>query len=214
MKICNKCNEEKSLTEFYKYWSKNGNKYYIDTECKDCRRFEKRLYIQRKDIKKRRLIYQREYRDSVKGKLCDKKYSLSDRYKISQKKYRMSEKCKNNKKQYEIKRRKNDINFRILCRLRTRLRIALKNKSKHNSTLELLGCSIKRLKQHLGNLFTENMTWGKVINGKIHIDHIKPCALFDLSKESEQKECFHYSNLQPLWAIENLRKNKYYEVQE
>jgi hypothetical protein len=52
------------------------------------------------------------------------------------------------------------------------------------------------------------MTWDNY--GSWHIDHIKPCSLFDLSKVSEQLECFHYLNLQPLWAKDNLQKsNKY-----
>jgi hypothetical protein len=50
------------------------------------------------------------------------------------------------------------------------------------------------------------MSWKKVMEGKIHCDHIRPCASFDLSKASEQRKCFHYANLQPLWAKENLEK--------
>ena len=53
---------------------------------------------------------------------------------------------------------------------------------------------------------TVDMKWEDVMNGKIHIDHIKPCSSFDLSKPEEQKKCFHFTNLQPLWARDNLVK--------
>ena len=50
------------------------------------------------------------------------------------------------------------------------------------------------------------MTWELFMLGKIHVDHKKPCASFDLSQEKAQRECFHYTNLQPLWAKDNLKK--------
>jgi hypothetical protein len=53
--------------------------------------------------------------------------------------------------------------------------------------------------------FTKGMNWKNY--GKWHIDHIKPCASFDLSLEHEQKLCFHFTNLQPLWAKDNIRKS-------
>lgn len=58
---------------------------------------------------------------------------------------------------------------------------------------------------HLENLFVEGMSWGK--HGEWHIDHIKPCISFDLTIPQQQKECFHYTNLQPLWAKDNLVKS-------
>lgn len=53
-------------------------------------------------------------------------------------------------------------------------------------------------------------TWERYMNGEIVIDHIKPCVLFDLTDASQQKECFHYKNLQPLWKIDNLKKGVFY----
>lgn len=82
--------------------------------------------------------------------------------------------------------------------------------------MKLVGCSLEQLKKHLQSKFTKGMTWenyGTGWHGKgmkeWHIDHIRPCASFDLSKASEQKKCFNYSNLQPLWAKDNLSKNRY-----
>ena len=79
---------------------------------------------------------------------------------------------------------------------------------KSKKALILLGCSIYNLKIHLKKKFKEGMSFENY--GKWHIDHIKPITSFNLSKVSEQKKCFSYKNLQPLWAIENIRKsNKY-----
>jgi len=105
---------------------------------------------------------------------------------------------------YQKNKRKTDINFRISGNLRSRIRIALKGICKSKSTMKLVGCSIKQLKEHLQKQFKKGMNWQNY--GKWHIDHIKPCASFDLSKSSEQQKCFHYTNLQPLWAEDNLSK--------
>jgi hypothetical protein len=99
-----------------------------------------------------------------------------------------------------------NINTRLSCNLGKRIWDALKGNCKSKHTEELIGCSIDYLKIHLEKQFSYGMTW--LNYGKWHVDHIRPCASFDLSKKSEQLKCFHYSNLQPLWAVENLRKNK------
>ena len=68
-----------------------------------------------------------------------------------------------------------------------------------------MGCTIKELKQHLESKFVDGMTWDN--RSEWHIDHKIPCSSFDLSKKEEQQKCFHYNNLQPLWAIDNLKKS-------
>ena len=70
--------------------------------------------------------------------------------------------------------------------------------------MDLVGCSIPELRKRLTQQFLPGMTWDNY--GKWHIDHIRPCASFDLTDPEQQKQCFHYSNLQPLWAADNLRK--------
>ena len=76
-------------------------------------------------------------------------------------------------------------------------------------TMEYVGCSIEALRTHLENQFTEGMTWDNP--GEWHIDHIKPCASFNLDIEEERHACFHYTNLQPLWGPDNLRKSDIYD---
>jgi len=107
------------------------------------------------------------------------------------------------------KRRKIDIQFRIAHILRVRICHVLNGKyKKSKKTKELIGISIEGLIKHLESTFKPGMSWEK--RHLIHIDHIRPCASFDLSKPEEQAKCFHYSNLQVLWAHENLSKGSKY----
>lgn len=111
-------------------------------------------------------------------------------------------------RKYIGNKRKTNIEFKVLCNLRKRIWDALKGNSKSARTTKLIGCSINTFLSYYEKKFTEGMTWKKVMSGEIHCDHIKPCASFDLSKPEEQLKCFHYTNLQPLWAKENLSKGK------
>jgi len=88
--------------------------------------------------------------------------------------------------------------------------MALKAQSSHkiSKTTELLGCSIEHLRLWLTFYFQPGMSWSNY--GEWHIDHIKPCAKFDLTDPEQQRQCFHYINLQPLWAGENFRKGDTY----
>lgn len=117
------------------------------------------------------------------------------------------EKSKEQKRRYKKNRMKRDITFKILHRLRTRILLVLHGKKKAESSMNLLGCTAEHLKKHLEEQFKDDMSWENYGIRGWHIDHIKPCASFDLSIIEEQKECFHYTNLQPLWWYENLAKS-------
>jgi hypothetical protein len=93
--------------------------------------------------------------------------------------------------------------------MRTRIWFALKRKYKSKSTIKLLGCSIEECWQHLESKFQPGMT--KENHGLWHVDHIRPCASFDLTDPEQQKICFHYTNLEPMWAIDNLKKGAKYD---
>lgn len=107
------------------------------------------------------------------------------------------------------KRLREDINYRLKVRLRIKVHQALRGRLKSARTFELVGCSLPHLKKYLGQKFTEGMSWANY--GEWHIDHIRPCASFDLSRPSQQRACFHYSNLQPLWGSDNLAKNSHWQ---
>ena len=104
-------------------------------------------------------------------------------------------------KAYEKKRKAHDPVFKLTKTLRSRLGCALRNQSasKSTRTFELTGCSILELKQHLESKFQDGMTWEN--HGEWHVDHIRPCASFNLTDEAEQRACFHFSNLQPYGLV-------------
>lgn len=96
---------------------------------------------------------------------------------------------------------------RLANNLRTRCIHALKGAYKVATTMKLLGCSVDFLREHLEKQFLPGMSWENYGRAGWHMDHIKPCDSFsDLSDPAQQRECFHFSNLQPLWAIDNIKK--------
>jgi hypothetical protein len=150
--------------------------------------------------------YNQSYYKSHKKEILLRHKSNPEALKKAQQKYKKYRKIERRiyKRNYTKNRRNLDINFKILSYLRTRLCLALKNNLKTKTTIKLVGCSIKFLKQYLESRFKSGMSWNNY--GRWHIDHIKSCASFDLTKALEQKKCFHYTNLQPLWAEDNIKK--------
>lgn len=103
-----------------------------------------------------------------------------------------------------------DLNRKISSCLRSRLIKALKGNVKSRGTMSLLGCSIEELKKHLELKFELGMSWDNWSRDGWHIDHIQPLSSFDLSNEEELKIACNYTNLQPLWAEDNLKKGNAY----
>ncbi len=97
---------------------------------------------------------------------------------------------------------------RLPAALRARIHLAIKsgNGKKAAKSVELLGCTISQAKAHLEAQFRPGMNWDNHGRYGWHIDHIRPCASFDLTDPEQQRQCFHYTNLQPLWWDENIRK--------
>lgn len=105
---------------------------------------------------------------------------------------------------YETKKYATNPQYRIRRRLSSRLSGALKTQGvkKTYKIEELIGCSPQKLKEYIETQFKDGMTW----ESDIHIDHIKPCSSFDLTDPEQQKSCFHFTNLQPLYSIDNIKK--------
>lgn len=111
--------------------------------------------------------------------------------------------------QHQKERLNNDPLYAIERRLRGRLWHALRGSIKASTTFDLVGCSPVELMRHLESQFVDGMSWDN--RTEWHIDHVRPCDSYDMSKEDQQRECFHYTNLQPLWRSDNLKKGKKYD---
>lgn len=195
IKTCSNCKIEKHISDFY---VRDPVKGLLRSHCKIClqqKRDENKVIKSEKDkehylkhkenkIEKSKLYYRH---NKEKKKLYDK-----NRLKVilEQRKLRYA----------------TDLNYKLICNLRSRLHVALKRNKKQKSSLSLLGCTLNDFKIYFEKLFIENMSWDKVLSGEIHIDHIIPCCSFDFTSLEDQQKCFHYTNLQPLWAKDNREK--------
>ena len=205
-KRCCKCKQVKPITEFGKLSkAKDGLKY----DCKECR---SKQYQDHSEIAKARSRKRyRNNKEEISQKNKEYKAKRAEWYREYTRQYYAENKetIKENVKQNHYNRIQNDPGYKLLYRCRKRIYEAVKNNRKAARTQELIGCTTEQLLGHLESQFKEGMTWNNY--GEWHIDHIKPCALFDFTKEEEQRECFHYTNLQPLWAKENMEKSDKYE---
>jgi hypothetical protein len=190
LKTCNRCREKKKVS---------------DRKC----------YLRNRDA---RILKAKEYREKNQEKL--KAYFNShyerNRGKIIQRAKQWAvdnaEKRKVYIRVYTSKRAATDPKFRLTRNLRNRLWYAVRRNIKSASTIALIGCSGEELNAYLEKQFTAGMTWENY--GHWHVDHIRPCASFDMSRPEEQRICFHYSNLQPLWAKDNLEKSDTWGAKE
>lgn len=189
-------------------------KYYLENKEKIIKKVKEYTSKNKEKVKAYRKEYYRKNKEAASQK-AKEKYHANPESAIRRAKERYDRiknteehRSKNSKRARE--RRQTDRSFNILCRLRARINHALGARKK-NKTIDLLGCSGIELEQHLERLFQTGMSWEN--RNKWHIDHIKPCSAFDLNNEEEQKLCFHYTNLQPLWAHDNLTKHAKWQPQ-
>ncbi len=177
-KHCKKCNNYKELTQFNK--SKNS-KYGVGVFCRECNKHIQSEYRKNKT----------PYCQTKIGKLL----YANRRKTIKHKQYMAN---------YMRNRTQNDLNFKIKINLRGRIYKALRFEHKSAHTTELLGCSVEEFIKYIESKWTNGMSWENHTHTGWHIDHIIPCNTFDLSKPEEQRKCFHYTNLQPLWATKEV----------
>lgn len=202
MKTCTKCKIKKELGDFNKDKTRKDGLF---PQCKSCKRNnDKKSYFKNRDKvianskkwtennKEYRKEYRRQY--NIKNKEIENK-KCKDWY-------------KNNKdKVNEWYRNKiaTDPLFKLTSNIRGLIRISIKGNgySKKSKTYQILGCSFEEFKQHLESKFTEGMTWKN--QGKWHMDHIYPVSL--AKNEEDIVKLNHYTNFQPLWAEDNIKKS-------
>ena len=206
-KICTKCNQEKNISEFNK---DNSGKFGVYSICKVC--FNNQSKIYRKKNKEQLKIYREKNKDKIKNWREENKNNLIEYRKkyCQENKEKMiiwRKENKKNRNQYLNNKYQTDINFKFAMLLRGRFNKALKKNSKQGSAVKMLGCSIEEFKTYFQSLFTEGMTWENMGKNGWEIDHIRPLASFDLSIPENQEKACHYTNLQPLWWIDNIKKS-------
>lgn len=141
------------------------------------------------------------------------KYEKENAEKIAERKrkYYLKNKERINKRQrkYEKYKYYSDPVFRLSRKIRGRLREFVRKLEipKVQRTHQYLGCDYKFFRDHIESRFIDGMNWERLLRGEIHIDHIRPISSFNLLDENELKQAFHYTNCQPLWARDNLKKS-------
>jgi hypothetical protein len=240
--ICKNCTKEhnKEMRERRKINGKCQNCGIIKEDkdryyCNKCEEHRKDLCNQ-PEIKIRKQIQHKKYYNKNKETLLEKQkeynnlpenkirkkeqgkqYRLLNKEHLSQKKKEYSSNPENKiKSNNRLRERKSvDVQFKLTCGLRNRLLRAINSGYKSGSAVRDLGCSIVELKIWLENQFLPGMTWenwGRK-NNNWQIDHIKPLFMFDLSDREQFLQACHYTNLRPLWKIDNLSRT-YEEFKE
>lgn len=114
-------------------------------------------------------------------------------------------------REWSKKRRDTNIIAKIESRIRSRITSAIRRqrvkKRVNDKAIKWLGCSFEFFKGYIEAKFTDGMTWAKVMSGEIHLDHIRPVSSYFLLCPMLRDECFNYTNVQPLWKSDNLRKS-------
>jgi hypothetical protein len=191
MKICNRCKKELQESEFGQY---SKPKSGLKAKCKKCDSEVSMIsYWKKRDS---RVLHMKKYRE----KNPDILKNAAKKWQDKNKEYSRA------KAKERYHKKKTDPKYKIPRILRARLGMAIKKIHKSSSSVVLLGCSIEQCRLHIESLFQPGMTWENHGNNGWHVDHIIPCAAFDLTDPEQQKLCFHYTNLQPLWAEENRKK--------
>jgi hypothetical protein len=204
MKICSKCHIPKEKSDFFGH---NQKKDGLRPDCKECFTASRKAYYEAN--KRRILARQKAYVQANRGRksATDRLYRQAhkEETRAYQREYKIRNREKLNEKQRE--RYRNKPHFRIAALLRNRLNFVLNGKRRAQSLLDLLGCSAQEARRYIESQFLPGMSWDN--HGKWHIDHRKPLKGpgVDLTDPAQLAELCHYTNLQPLWGPENIRKS-------
>lgn len=188
LKTCSVCEAQLPITSFTKdAYRPDGLKHL----CRKC------TSVQHARWKSANPSYRKEYHERNK----DREHTRNNNYARTH---------REQIRQTHAERYRNDPQYKAAYLLRGRLRNALGGTAKSDSTKALLGCNWYQFQEWMRYQFLPGMTWAN--HGKVwHLDHVIPIAAFDLRIADEQQKCFHWTNFQPLYAEDNLRKNSFYD---
>ena len=238
-KVCTMCQEEKVLEDFT--FDKGNKKDGRRASCKECCRKKNAEYIKAnpdkklksdkksyEKLKEKKLAQKKEYYLKKKEEILlkRKEYHLNNKDLIveRQKKYRDAnlEKLRYKNKMYHrinakklTEKKQERIDSTPLRQFKERIRCLVKNSfyrlkhNKHRHTSQILGANWDIIKEHFVSQFKDGMTWEAFIAGEIHVDHIQPLA--SAKTEEELIALCHYTNLQPLWCLDNLSKGAIFD---
>jgi hypothetical protein len=199
------CDIEKDISDFHKRKDCNDG---LRKQCKKCHNLIKRQYKvdHKEDLSLKNKLWRLNNLKDPNHKVIENNrsrlYVDINRDKINAK-YR-TEPFKKKRRAYIKKKMSMDSAYKLKKTLRARFNLAIIREYKSGSAIHLLGCTIDFFKQYIADQFTSGMCWEN--HGKWHLDHIRPCGSFDLTKADQQAICFHHTNIQPLWAKDNLVK--------
>jgi hypothetical protein len=194
-KKCPKCDLIKDISDF----NKNKNtKDGLQTYCTVCRKL---LYQKNKEqYKKQYSLYYIENRKKILERVKTWGEKNEDKVKHYKKKYVENNRTKINEN--IVQRKKNEPLLKLKMHFRSKINKILTNKIE--KTFELIGCTPNELKEHLEKQFKDGMSWDNHGLFGWHIDHIIPIS--SAKNDDEMKKLCHFTNLQPLWAKENIQK--------
>lgn len=202
-KVCSKCKEEKEVCEFGR---RKDTKDGYRNECKTCIKVYHNSWRNQNPNKYSEYNQQFKIKNPNSYNLKTKTYREKNKEKIKILNHQWRQNNRDYMNIYLKNRRKNDPKFHLICLVRCRLQEFLKFRkiTKRNTTEEIIGCDSEFLKTYIENKFTDGMSW-ELMGKSIHIDHIIP--LSSANNEEDVYKLCHYTNLQPLWAEDNLRKS-------
>jgi len=207
-KLCCRCKTPKDISEFQKDKIRKDG---LKPDCRLCRSKQCAQYRAAHIDKERNRhkLYRDAHKDYIKVQSKGYRKRAASKIKLTVAKYfaRNSDKIRAQRAKHKKERMAVDLNFRIASMLRCRVRAAISNGPKMGSAVRDLGCSIGNFKEHLEKQFKPGMSWDNWSADGWHIDHIIPLSKFNLSDRSEFLKATNYTNMQPLWATDNLKKS-------
>lgn len=203
LKICGGCHVSKLYSDFNQC---RTGRFGLHNHCRCCQAIAKRNYYTAN--REHEITASAAYQKTPKAVTSRRARYVRDKIAIleANRIRRRSPKARSNALCAQRAREEKTPYLKIVRNLRTKVRKVLIGINKSASTLQMLGCSIDELKQHLESRFQPGMTWNNYGYYGWHVDHIRPCSSFDFNDPAAQAQCFHYTNLQPLWRIDNQSK--------